>query len=50
MEDRLFQISKNHATNDSDKIILNNEIESCNLFSNFDKNEECEGLLWIINI
>jgi hypothetical protein len=44
-EERLFQIAKNHATNDSDKIIINNEIESNNLFSNFDKNEEREGLL-----
>jgi len=26
-EDRLFQIAKNHATNDSDKIILTKEIE-----------------------
>ncbi len=34
-EDRILQIDKNHATNDSDKIILKNEIESNHLFSIF---------------
>jgi hypothetical protein len=41
-EERLCQMAKNHATV---KTNFNNEIESNNLNSNFDKNEERETLL-----
>ncbi len=36
-------MAKNHAI--TIKTNFNNEIESNNLYSNFDKNEECETLL-----